>query len=58
MIEIEEREGTVIFFVGVTSRSRRDAAGRKFGGAVKVRLQVLPWTIRRMKRSATFWRSV
>ncbi|HUO35061.1 MAG TPA: DUF167 domain-containing protein [Candidatus Acidoferrum sp.] len=42
MIEVEERNGAVIFSVRVAPRGRRDEIEGEFGGAAKVQLKALP----------------
>jgi hypothetical protein len=42
MIEISERDGSIIFVIRVTPRASRDAIGGEHQGAVKVRLTAPP----------------
>jgi hypothetical protein len=42
MIEISERDGSIIFVIRVTPRASRDAVGGEHQGAVKVRLTAPP----------------
>ena len=42
MIEISERDGSIIFVIRVTPRASRDAIGGEHQGAVKVRLTAAP----------------
>jgi uncharacterized protein (TIGR00251 family) len=39
MLEVQEREGTVIFFVRVQPRASKDEIAGEMGGALKVRLR-------------------
>ena len=42
MLEIQEREGAVTFFVRVQPRASKDEIAGEMGGALKVRLQAPP----------------